>query len=77
MAVGPVTDDTLHQSTLFLVGCDNPESSDTVCSPGPGNIMQIQVGDRRTDCFTISVYYRCMHQRDIHKKIRIYLAHVV
>ncbi len=62
---GPVVENTLDQPYLVFQRRNDVISRHAVSSARPGDIMQIQVGDRRGDDLPVFVDHRIMDQGDV------------
>lgn len=58
----PVLNDLPHDMLLLQDRSDNKKAADSKGATGPGNIMQIKIGDRRGNHFVMPIEHRVMNQ---------------
>ena len=61
----PVSKEFFNQLLLVLIRCRYEIVGNTVCFCHPGDIMDIEVGDRRTYCLAFFIDHRMVDQGNI------------
>lgn len=65
MAVGPVPDNPLGQRPLIVQRCNHMKGLHPKCPRSPGNIVQVQIGDRGGHRIAMLIDDRVVNQRNV------------